>query len=491
MMRTVIAAFFVLLVQSAYSAPKPEGFADAERDFLQMDLQPRLALQVLMIGAGYTNAVPVASFTTRTFNAIKQFQTENGFPATGAFGPGQVDRLFSVAGKKFDQWGFELVPHPTRRVRIWVPLGLGLMASRNSAGISWEDTKKRVRLDLTTVPNLEIARNFDALASNFASEGTKINYKVLRRDWFVFSITTRGGVDGYLRYHQDRANVTGFTLLWNNANGDVSGERIAVLLSGALGAEMSGAEYPSPPGKNLGTAKTPTPPAESTSRIETPSTPPAAKDKPKEPGFSSGTGFFVSTNGLVTNAHVVSNCDTIVVKTEAGLVQEAQVTASDAANDLALLKVASGPKTTAKLRIGVRLGEGVAAFGYPHADVLASSGNFTLGNVTALSGMHDDSRYFQISAPIQSGNSGGPLMDTSGNVIGVVSAKLNALKVALQAGDLTQNVNFAVKSAILATFLDSSKVAVLPGAVGEKPLDSADLADRAKEISAFVLCRTK
>jgi len=81
------------------------------------------------------------------------------------------------------------------------------------------------------------------------------------------------------------------------------------------------------------------------------------------------------------------------------------------------------------------------------------------------------------------------LIDTSGNVVGVVSAKLNALKVALQGGDLTQNVNFAVKSVILATFLNANGVATQSGAVAEKPLESADLADRAKEISAFVLCK--
>jgi hypothetical protein len=93
-----------------------------------------------------------------------------------------------------------------------------------------------------------------------------------------------------------------------------------------------------------------------------------------------------------------------------------------------------------------------------------------LGNVTALA-------------------AGGPLLDTSGNVVGVVSAKLNALKVALLGGDLTQNVNFAVKSAMLATFLNSNSVAVQSATATDKPLDAADLADRAKEISGFVLCQ--
>ena len=106
----------------------------------------------------------------------------------------------------------------------------------------------------------------------------------------------------------------------------------------------------------------------------------------------------------------------------------------------------------ARLRAGARLGEGVAAFGYPHVDLLSSSGNFTLGNITALSGIGDDSREVQISAPVQSGNSGGPLLDMGGNIVGIVASKLDALKVAARGGDLPQNVNFAIKSSLLASF---------------------------------------
>ena len=166
-----------------------------------------------------------------------------------------------------------------------------------------------------------------------------------------------------------------------------------------------------------------------------------------------------------------------------------RIVAKDATNDLALLRMAKAPTKVASLRVGVRLGEGIAAFGYPHTDILSTSGNFTLGNITALSGMDDDSRHFQVSAPVQSGNSGGPLLDQTGNVVGVVTAKLNALKIALSKGDLPQNVNFALKSASLATFLDSNRVPFQAGALAAKPLDPADIAERAKAISGFVMCR--
>ena len=136
----------------------------------------------------------------------------------------------------------------------------------------------------------------------------------------------------------------------------------------------------------------------------------------------------------------------------------------------------------------IRLGEEVAAFGYPLTDVLSSSGNFTLGNVTALAGLKDDSRYLQISTPIQPGNSGGPLFDRNGNVVGVVTAKLNALQIMVATeGDIAQNVNFAIKGSVAANFLDTNRVKFTTGAADD-PMPSADLADQARATSVFIQC---
>jgi S1-C subfamily serine protease len=124
----------------------------------------------------------------------------------------------------------------------------------------------------------------------------------------------------------------------------------------------------------------------------------------------------------------------------------------------------------------------------PHADILASSGNFTQGNVTALAGMGDDSRYLQISTPVQAGNSGGPLLDQSGNLVGVVTSKLNALKMAQASGDLPQNVNFALKASIVASFLDINGIKYTPGSE-TSAFKPEELADQAKSMSVFVLCK--
>jgi hypothetical protein len=100
----------------------------------------------------------------------------------------------------------------------------------------------------------------------------------------------------------------------------------------------------------------------------------------------------------------------------------------------------------------------VIAFGYPLQGVLSTSLNMTIGNVSALAGLGDDARWLQVTAPIQPGNSGGPLADASGNVVGVVTSKLSPLWAAKNIGDLPQNVNFALKASVVRDFLESRGV---------------------------------
>jgi S1-C subfamily serine protease len=103
-------------------------------------------------------------------------------------------------------------------------------------------------------------------------------------------------------------------------------------------------------------------------------------------------------------------------------------------------------------------GEEVTAFGYPLHGLLSSGGNVSTGVVSATTGLGDDIRYIQITVPVQPGNSGGPLLDSSGHVIGVVVAKLDALKTAKLTGDIPQNVNFAIHWSEVKGFLEEEGV---------------------------------
>jgi S1-C subfamily serine protease len=105
--------------------------------------------------------------------------------------------------------------------------------------------------------------------------------------------------------------------------------------------------------------------------------------------------------------------------------------------------------------LGVKLGDMVVTVGFPDVSLQGFAPKLAKGEIASLSGSADDPRYFQISVPVQPGNSGGALVDERGNVIGIVSAKLDASVALAASGALPENVNYAVKSSLLLSFLES------------------------------------
>ena len=191
--------------------------------------------------------------------------------------------------------------------------------------------------------------------------------------------------------------------------------------------------------------------------------------------IATGTGFFVTTNGyLLTAWHVVSKANKVKVCVN-GKTLEARVVRSDTANDVALLKVDGAFSALAVMPSrSVKLGADVFTVGFPNIGLQGAAPKLTKGNVGALSGIQDDPRAFQISVPVQPGNSGGPLLDSAGNVVGVVVSQLDAVKTAEITGSLPQGVNYAVKSAYVQPLLDAiPETSVLPPAAKVRPFDDA------------------
>jgi hypothetical protein len=166
----------------------------------------------------------------------------------------------------------------------------------------------------------------------------------------------------------------------------------------------------------------------------------------------------------------------------------ASVVALDSKIDLALMKTATRPIKVAPLRVTppVSVGDQIVVFGFPLTGMLSSTGNATFGNISATLGMLDNPNHFQISAAVQTGNSGGPLLDSSGNVIGIVFAKLG-IRAAALTGDLPQNINFAVKSSVAAKFLTDEGIAF---ETSEKTaeLPKAEIVEMAKAFSVEIKC---
>jgi S1-C subfamily serine protease len=172
---------------------------------------------------------------------------------------------------------------------------------------------------------------------------------------------------------------------------------------------------------------------------------------------STGTAFFVSWEGhLVTNHHVIANKQQVHVKLSDGGMFAAKVVAKDPENDLALLRIDLIREPLALTRQPeLAKGEQVFALGYPLVSLQGQEQKATFGRVNALSGIQGDPRYAQVDVPIQPGNSGGPLLDKHGEVVGVVTSMLHQGTVMELAGVVPQNVNYALKSGLVQELLDS------------------------------------
>jgi S1-C subfamily serine protease len=221
--------------------------------------------------------------------------------------------------------------------------------------------------------------------------------------------------------------------------------------------------------------------------------PPAAKagTAPARATTSIGSGIVASADGvIVTNHHVVDGCSRILVIDSEKRRAMAERIASDPKSDLALIRAKQTFTEVATFRKGVQLqaGESVTVVGYPLASILGSESNVAFGYVSATSGVRGDASRFQISAPVHKGNSGGPILDQSGNVTGIVNAKLNALAVQKRTGDLPQNISFGIKAEVAQLFLEANRVAHQTGA-GRRKLENTEVAAIGRAITVLVSCR--
>lgn len=286
-----------------------------------------------------------------------------------------------------------------------------------------------------------------------------------------------GFIVDFARYSSVQVNLRGRRLDGFNLAGTRAAVEASIECSKEVQAgRVSFAEKPAP-----------------TTKAENSEKPAVPEKETKGPSISTGTGFFVNDKGhLVTNAHVVEDCSEAMVKLPDGRSAPAAILARSSQNDLAALKADLVPAGFARLRSGpqARLGDSVVLFGYPLAGELTVTGNLSTGLISAMAGPGEDVTRMQISAPVQSGNSGGAVADQSGHVVGVVVAKANTRARGDGGSEVLQNVNFAIKSGVVGYFLDANQIAYTQEpADGDK--STADVAAVAKTFSALVICRSK
>jgi len=202
-----------------------------------------------------------------------------------------------------------------------------------------------------------------------------------------------------------------------------------------------------------------------------------------------GSGIVVDEAGrILTNHHVVQNCRALRVRKD-GVMVGARLQAYDPKNDLALVH-ADGLRGArpASFRTGpAQLGEPVFLAGYPLQGVLSSDLHVGTGMVSALAGPKGDRRVIQLSVPVQAGNSGGPVLDEAGQVVGVLMGTLSPAYVQRLTGLPPQNVSFAVRSELALALLGSGRTGYRKG-TARNVLDTRELAARARGFTVLVEC---
>lgn len=203
------------------------------------------------------------------------------------------------------------------------------------------------------------------------------------------------------------------------------------------------------------------------------------KKAPKTSGSSKmGTGFFVSNDGyLITNSHVANGSENISIMLDGQRVPAVLVD-DDSNNDIALLKVdKSVVGLPLELRNKVKRGADIAVLGYPNIGLQGNEQKATFGFINANSGVKGDTRHFQISSPIQPGNSGSPMVNEKGIVLGIASATLSQSAALKSSGTIAQNVNYAIKVTYALPMLINHGVTFIEP-TDQKPLKKTELIER-------------
>ena len=218
-------------------------------------------------------------------------------------------------------------------------------------------------------------------------------------------------------------------------------------------------------------------------------------EEQKKAGWS-GTGFALNQGHIVTNYHVVENAQTILVKGVKGdfnIELRAKVVATDKVNDIAIIKIDDTRfngfgAIPYKIKRGMAdVGESVWALGYPMIGMMGEEIKFTDGKISAKTGLQGDISTYQVSVPLQPGNSGGPLFDNNGYIVGINSSGLNKLysEQTIQA----ENVNYSIKTSYLYNLIESSMSAsILPQGTAMQGQSLTEKIKLAKKFVYIILC---
>lgn len=497
-MRSILAAI-ALLVSALFGPPAQAQNSDARllEFYSGIDLDVRVLLQRALIWNDAYVGIAHGTFDRRSIDAVRGFQRSINQPPTGLLTGEQVRQLAQQAQRIEERFGYRLHRDATTGVTIGVPGAFVDRVIPNRRGTQFTSANGEVDLVTIRIPLAERSLS-DLFRLHTTRPGRAVGYSVFRGDWFVVS-GVEGGKHFYVRAHSWGEDVRGFAISYPAELATVFG-RLSTAMSSDFKPDSS-AQSVAEARMNWGNVSSrfsgmpaqPVSPSPPSHAAILPTQPPQAPATggPSEPArgkISSGTGFLVSLQGhFLTNAHVVDNCRQVSVGTFGG----ATIVDRDTTNDLALIKVdAVVPgKPLAFSETGPRLGEEVMALGFPLPTLLQNGLNVTKGDVSSLAGLGGDSRFLQFTAAIQPGNSGGPLVNRRGFVLGVVTSKLNAMRVASAVGDIPQSINFAIRPELAELYLRRHGISINRSAtISERPMEAHELVAAIQSSVSLVIC---
>lgn len=211
----------------------------------------------------------------------------------------------------------------------------------------------------------------------------------------------------------------------------------------------------------------------------------------EDPPVSVGTAWPIAAGYAVTNHHVISGKQTVRLVARDGGELTARVVASDPVHDIAFLQVSGSGALPPALPLSGRLaglGASVFTIGFPRIDVMGTSPKLSQGIIASENGLHDDPSSYQISVPIQPGNSGGPLLNMHGEVVGMITAMLGEIEDDDAGAHPIPNINYALKIDVIRRFLEGIRDQRAPIAeLGNAESDLESLAARIKNSVLIVM----
>ncbi len=416
-----------------YASSAHADYASSSRWYKSKSEDDRTLIQVSLILLGHYKGLVDGVFGRNTYNALTAYERVAHGYGDGVLSADQLTQLELGAYEVYEAFGFEDLEDEVTGMRLPVPVNLTPSSSRAKWGTHWEAWDRGVELETLAIP--ETDTSFESLYRRLRTAGRRvITYDVKRQDMFVLS-GHLADKSFYTAFVRSRGTSFGYSVSWERQYHDV-GSVLSVFLASAFQVPSQGPRY-DPPAKS-------------------------APEERSDP--STGSGFSISTSGMiVTNAHVVENCSAIEVAGHG----RASLLSSDEEKDLAIIRVAGRTPSFARIEgRDLALGQEVVVVGYPLSPLMGDALTVSPGYVGNLTGLFGDEAGFTVDGNIQPGNSGGPVVDMSGHVVGVARGKLPEALLLEVVGTTGGSLGFAIGAETLLDFLEPFRHRK---AIGTKP----------------------